>query len=122
MSKQMNIPRTAAKGDKPLPPEQFLETMPALVSTQPATEDKPAKRVKAIKVVKVAKAEAAPTQVQPVLPPPPEKEREARLTLEIPFSLHRQIKMSCVERGTTIKDEILALLKQYYRPQKESTH
>jgi len=119
MSKQMNVPRTAAKGDKPLTPEKYLETMPSLEVAQPATESKPPKKVRAVKVVKVPKEKVAPPQVLHVLPPPPEKEVPARLTLEIPSSLHRQIKLSCVERGTSIKDEVLAILKQFYRPPQE---
>ena len=38
-----------------------------------------------------------------------------RLTIDIPESLHRQIKSSCALRGTKIADEVRDLLFQKYR-------
>lgn len=37
-----------------------------------------------------------------------------RLTIDIPESLHRQIKSSCALRGTKIADEVRELLLQKY--------
>ena len=45
---------------------------------------------------------------------PIEKEPMKRLTIDIPESLHRAIKMHCVESGTSIADEVRALLIQKF--------
>ena len=37
-----------------------------------------------------------------------------RLTIDIPESLHREIKSQCAMRGTKIADEVRALLLQKY--------
>ncbi|WP_330167910.1 plasmid partition protein ParG [Bartonella grahamii] len=37
-----------------------------------------------------------------------------RLTIDIPESLHRLIKVSCASRGTKIADEVRKLLAQKY--------
>lgn len=37
-----------------------------------------------------------------------------RLTIDVPASLHRAIKTTCAQRGTTIADEVRALLLQNY--------
>ncbi|MGF7158065.1 hypothetical protein [Bartonella heixiaziensis] len=37
-----------------------------------------------------------------------------RLTIDVPESLHRLIKMSCASRGTKIADEVRELLLQKY--------
>ncbi|WP_317993692.1 hypothetical protein [Bartonella gliris] len=37
-----------------------------------------------------------------------------RLTIDVPESLHRLIKMSCASRGTKIADEVRELLSQKY--------
>lgn len=37
-----------------------------------------------------------------------------RLTIDIPASLHRTIKMQCADRGTKIADEIREILLQKY--------
>lgn len=50
----------------------------------------------------------------PEMPAHAEKIRMQRLTLDMPASLHQAIKLSCASRGTTIKDEIVALLRMYY--------
>ncbi|WP_455476352.1 plasmid partition protein ParG [Bartonella sp. B17] len=41
-------------------------------------------------------------------------ERMKRLTIDVPESLHRSIKMSCASRGTKIADEVRELLTQKY--------
>ena len=41
-------------------------------------------------------------------------EKIKRLTLDIPESLHREIKSQCASRGSKIADEIRALLIQKY--------
>lgn len=41
-------------------------------------------------------------------------EKMKRLTIDIPASLHRQIKADCAQRETTIADEVRALLLQKY--------
>lgn len=44
-----------------------------------------------------------------------EKEQNKRLTIDVPESLHREIKMQCAARGTKIADEVRELLLQKYR-------
>ncbi|MDY0251408.1 MAG: hypothetical protein RBR45_15385 [Pseudomonas sp.] len=46
-----------------------------------------------------------------------EKEPTKRLTIDVPESLHRDIKMQCAARGTKIADEVRELLLQKYRNQ-----
>ena len=41
-------------------------------------------------------------------------ERMKRLTIDVPESLHRAIKMQCAARGTKMADEIRELLMQKY--------
>jgi len=43
-----------------------------------------------------------------------EKEINKRLTIDIPESLHRYIKMQCAARGAKIADEVRELLMQKY--------
>lgn len=43
-----------------------------------------------------------------------DKESMKRLTIDIPESLHRKIKLACAGRGTTIADEVRELLVQKY--------
>jgi hypothetical protein len=43
-----------------------------------------------------------------------EKESNKRLTIDVPDSLHRAIKMQCAGRGTKIADEVRELLLQKY--------
>lgn len=40
--------------------------------------------------------------------------RLQRLTIDIPVSLHRRIKVACAKRGTKISDEVRALLDRNY--------
>lgn len=42
-------------------------------------------------------------------------EKMKRLTIDIPESLHRDIKMQCAGRGTKIADELRELLANNYR-------
>lgn len=42
------------------------------------------------------------------------KETMKRLTIDVPESLHRAIKVACAERGTKIADEVRELLNQKY--------
>lgn len=44
-------------------------------------------------------------------------ERMKRLTIDVPESLHREIKAACAMRGTMIADEVRELLLQKYRKQ-----
>lgn len=46
-----------------------------------------------------------------------EKEANKRLTIDVPESLHRAIKMQCAARGTKIADEVRELLLQKYANQ-----
>ncbi|MDH6160331.1 hypothetical protein [Janthinobacterium sp. CG_23.4] len=46
-----------------------------------------------------------------------DKEATKRLTLDIPESLHRRIKMDCASRGTKIVQEVTALLDAHYAKQ-----
>lgn len=41
-------------------------------------------------------------------------EQMKRLTIDVPESLHRQIKTACAQRGTKIADEVRELLLQKY--------
>lgn len=43
-----------------------------------------------------------------------EREVMKRLTIDVPESLHRTIKMACAARGTKIADEVRELLLQKY--------
>lgn len=43
-------------------------------------------------------------------------ERMKRLTIDIPESLHRAIKMHCAMHGTKMADEVRELLMQKYEP------
>lgn len=43
-----------------------------------------------------------------------EPEKMKRLTIDVPESLHRAVKLSCVSRGVKIADEIRELLLQKY--------
>lgn len=43
------------------------------------------------------------------------KEKMKRLTIDIPESLHRQIKADCAMRGVKIADEIRQLLNEKYK-------
>lgn len=95
--KQLHITRTP--GAKPTP-DEYLETLPTVVELPQITPE-PAK-------------DSPPALGLPILPPVPEKERTQRLTLDIPASLHGAIKRSCAMRGTSIKDELVALLRMYY--------
>ena len=38
-----------------------------------------------------------------------------RLTIDVPASLHRRLKVTCAARGSKMADEIRALLEQHYR-------
>lgn len=44
-----------------------------------------------------------------------EREPMKRLTIDIPESLHREIKAQCAMRGSKIADEVRELLMQKYR-------
>ncbi|MBX4335211.1 hypothetical protein [Bartonella raoultii] len=44
----------------------------------------------------------------------PMDEAMKRLTIDVPESLHRLIKVSCASRGTKIADEVRELLLQKY--------
>lgn len=46
-----------------------------------------------------------------------EKEVNKRLTIDVPESLHRSIKIQCAERGNKIADEVRELLLQKYGKQ-----
>ncbi|KWS82429.1 hypothetical protein AL053_12285 [Pseudomonas savastanoi pv. fraxini] len=46
-----------------------------------------------------------------------DKEANKRLTIDIPESLHRAIKIQCAERGNRIADEVRELLIQKYGKQ-----
>jgi len=45
---------------------------------------------------------------------PEQPEQMKRLTIDVPESLHRQIKTACAQRGTKIADEVRELLLQKY--------
>ncbi len=71
------------------------------------------------KVQIVARPSAKPPQPNPdewveSRAQPDGQEAVKRLTIDIPETLHRQIKVQCAMRGTTIADEIRDLLVQKY--------
>lgn len=53
-------------------------------------------------------------KTQPKRGPRRPRERMKRLTLDLPESLHRAIKVSCAERGTQMADELRTLLAKRY--------
>ena len=62
------------------------------------------------------KAPVAPSAVSLEASPIEAEEPTQRLTLEIPLSLHVEIKAGCARRRTKIKQEVMALLEAHYRP------
>lgn len=48
-------------------------------------------------------------------PAPESGEPMKRLTIDVPLSLHRRLKLACVKRGHKMTDEIRALLEQHYQ-------
>ncbi len=58
---------------------------------------------------------------RPTLSPPTVEMKEAikRLTIDIPESLHRDIKAQCAMRGTKIADEVRELLMKKYRSRQD---
>lgn len=47
--------------------------------------------------------------------PQAQAEDMKRLTIDVPKTLHRQIKVACAARGTKMADEIRAMLENHYR-------
>lgn len=48
----------------------------------------------------------------------PQSEKIKRLTLDIPESLHKAIKLKATTEGVTMVDLLRQLLEEHYRPQK----
>ena len=48
-------------------------------------------------------------------PVPESSEPMKRLTIDVPLSLHRRLKISCAQRGHKMADEIRGLLEQHYQ-------
>jgi hypothetical protein len=46
-----------------------------------------------------------------------EEEKTKRLTIDLPESLHRRVKMECARRGTKMADEIRKLLEEEFPEQ-----
>lgn len=46
---------------------------------------------------------------------PESSEPMKRLTIDVPSSLHRRLKITCAQRGHKMADEIRALLEQHYQ-------
>lgn len=61
--------------------------------------------------------ESSGPAVTTTMPAPPADPREPikRLTIDIPESLHRAMKVQTAERGTRMVDEVRALLEAHYR-------
>ena len=59
----------------------------------------------------VAKPAPTPDQWVESRTASPEEEKIKRLTLDLPESLHRRIKMECAKRGKKMADEIRRLLE-----------
>lgn len=66
-------------------------------------------------------SKAAPTVNTPKQPPkhPAQQqvktvEETKRLTIEVPASFHRAVKMSCVARGIDIKEDVFSILYAHY--------
>lgn len=72
---------------------------------EPATSDREGGNVTPLKP---AEAKAAPA------PAPEPKERVARLTIDVPESLHRRLKMQCAARGLKMADVMRELIEREF--------
>lgn len=70
---------------------------------------KPSSRVESAEADKWVESRTAPPAT------PEETEELKRLTLDIPFTLHRRIKTACAKEGVKMRDAIQALLEQKYQ-------
>ncbi len=61
------------------------------------------------------RAAAAPAAADNWVESRADEEPMKRLTIDIPTSLHRAIKMQTAQRGTKIADEVRELLSQKYK-------
>lgn len=68
---------------------------------EPATTDREGGSVTPLKAVEVA-------------PAPEPKERVARLTIDLPESLHRRVKMQCAGRGKKMVDVVREFLEREF--------
>lgn len=59
------------------------------------------------------RAEAA-HQVEQVEKEQPQKDKNKRLTIDIPESLHKRVKSQCANRGTTIADVVRDFLERKF--------
>lgn len=94
--------------------------LPAGAQKEPAPATPPAHDVPAGEESTTALAPAGqgvfitlPTGTAPV------QEPTQRLSLDIPESLHHAIKMSCLQRRVSMKDSVMALLRQVYMPEQK---
>ena len=62
--------------------------------------------------VQGGKSEPAPTPSPVAAPKMPMK----RLTFDIPADLHRRIRISCVERGIDMAEDLRRILAEHYPP------
>lgn len=117
MSKQLSISRAPAKADKPLTPSEFLDTLPGVVPSAQMPKEAGEGAVTPTK----PRVQRAPPPAMPAAPvslAAQEKERVQRLTLDIPWSLHYEIKVACARNGTSMKDEVMGLLEKHFRQKK----
>lgn len=66
------------------------------------------------KVAIVTKPTAKPSADEWVRSREQEKEPIKRLTIDLPASLHRKVKMQCAAEGTTIAEEVRGFLMEKY--------
>ncbi len=112
--KAFTIAATPPKGNRTAgAAEAFFDNLPS--SGTPGDATAPHAHVRAADAMPApTPAPAALTSIEPA---GAVDEPTQRLTLEIPASLHRAIKIACASRSpkaTTIKDEIMALLDKHY--------
>lgn len=70
--------------------------------------------VKKQTAIAVAPRKSAEKWVNAKPAPATKDEGIKRLTLDLPASLHRAIKMSCADRGVTMLDDIKDMLEKHY--------
>lgn len=82
--------------------------------TKPSTRLPPPEADKWVNSRVVEEDEAPPVQLQESKPLVAKPEKMKRLTIDIPLSLHKQLKAQCALSGRTIADEVREfLLKKY---------
>jgi hypothetical protein len=82
--------------------------------TKPSTRLPPPEADKWVNSRVVEEDEVPPVQRHEPKPEIAEPEKMKRLTIDIPLSLHKQLKAQCALSGRTIADEVREFLLQKY--------